>query len=85
MKGAVLHQLGLNMVKERIMRSNYGFRERVTFVPGVHPESSRYTSPEGKQRSNLGVIWVAYKVRLLKGATFNANREGEWPTTMLSV
>jgi hypothetical protein len=67
------------------MRSNYGFRERVTFVPGVHPESSRYTSPEGKQRSNLGVIWVAYKVRLLKDATFNANREGEWPTTMLSV
>jgi hypothetical protein len=63
MKGAVLHRLGLNAVKERMMRSNYGIEVNTPFISGFHPQSSRYTNARGDERCNIGLDWIAYKVR----------------------
>lgn len=62
MKGAVLYRLGMNWIKERKMRRNYGIEISTDFTPGVHPESSRYTDASGRDLTRVGLEWVAYKV-----------------------
>ena len=62
MKGAVLYRLGMNSVKERMMRDNYGLSCNQIFRQGVHPESSKYVDARGEIRTNVGVEWIANKV-----------------------
>jgi len=62
MKGAVLYRLGMNSVKERKMRANYGIAACQIFRQGVHPASSKYVDPAGEFRSDAGLRWVAKKV-----------------------
>lgn len=69
MKGAILYRLGMNSVKERKMRANYGIAACEIFRQGVHPASSKYVDPAGEFRSNAGVEWAAKKVTHLKRAT----------------
>jgi len=62
MKGAVLYRLGMNSVKERMVRDNYGLSCSQIFRQGVHPESSKYVDPSGETRTNAGVDWIVKKV-----------------------
>jgi len=62
MKGAVLYRLGMNSVRERVMRDNYGLSCTQIFRQRVHPESSKFIDPRGDLRTNKGVIWLANKV-----------------------
>jgi hypothetical protein len=62
MKGAVLYRLGMNSVKERLLRDNYGFSCAKPFIQGVHPESSKFIDARGDVRSKVALEWVAKKV-----------------------
>jgi hypothetical protein len=62
MRGAVLHGLGLNLVKERLMRRSYGVTSRPVFVPGRHPENLKYEDVDGTVRCKDVMEWYAIKV-----------------------
>jgi len=62
MKGAVLHRLGMNFVKERLMRTNYGISVQKVFDPSIHPEHLKGVSKSGKTICRKGITWCAYKV-----------------------
>jgi hypothetical protein len=62
MRGAVLHGLGLNLVKERLMRRSYGVTTRPIFIPGKHPEALRFTDVDGTIRCRDVMEWYSIKV-----------------------
>lgn len=62
MRGAVLNGLGLNLIKERLMRRSYGITSRPTFVEGEHPLRRRYTDVDGTVRCRDVMNWYAIKV-----------------------
>ena len=62
MKGAVLHKLGLNFVKERMMRRNYGVSfNRNPFKPG-DPAERKGTNLRGESICRGAMRWYATKV-----------------------
>jgi hypothetical protein len=60
-RGAVLYKLGLNLVKEHVMRVHYGV---ATWVPleGHHPRGLRIRSNDGKPVCKDVMLWFANKV-----------------------
>ena len=65
MRGAVLHGLGLNLIKERNMRRSYGITTQPEFVNGVHPIGRRTVSPiDGSIRCKDVMRWYVTKVHI---------------------
>jgi len=62
MRGAVLHGLGLNLVKERLMRRSYGVTSHPVFAPDKHPASRRYVDVDGVERCKDAMDWYARRV-----------------------
>jgi hypothetical protein len=62
MRGAVLHKLGMDSVKERILRAHYGIPNDVIFRKGHHPTDRRYISVAGEDRCRGVMKWFANKV-----------------------
>ena len=63
MRGAVLHKLGLNIVKERIMRRHYGVRyNRQGFKHGKDPIHLKGLDAAGEVVCQHVMRWYAYKV-----------------------
>jgi hypothetical protein len=62
MKGAVLTGLGLNLIKERLMRRSYGVKSHTIFVQGQHPMSKRYVDIDGTVRCRDVMNWYVVKV-----------------------
>jgi hypothetical protein len=73
MRGAVLYKLGLDFVKDRIMRRSYGVAMNVAFRSGHHPNSRKVTSLDGVVRCEDVMHWYAYKVRT------TIPRGSDWP------
>jgi hypothetical protein len=79
MRGAVLHKMGLNLVKERVMRRHYGVRHYRPFELGIDPERLRGVDASGQTICNDVMKWYAYKVcSLLDRCT--ENRIKRWQT-----
>jgi len=57
--------LGLNFVRERVMRRHYGFETRIPFIQYYHPESFKVKSLEGTWRCDKVMQWYASKVHFL--------------------
>jgi hypothetical protein len=63
MRGAVLHRLGLNIVKERIMRRHYGVSyNRTGFKQGKDPIHLKGVDVAGEVVCMDVMRWYAYKV-----------------------
>ena len=67
MRGAVLYKLGLDLVKDRVMRVSYGTAARVPFQEGYHPMSRRVMDYEGNPRCTGVMHWFANKVLPQRG------------------
>jgi hypothetical protein len=61
-RGAVMHKLGINYVKERVLRRHYGTVVSKPFIEGVHPESSKCMYPDGVLRCTSVMLWYVNKV-----------------------
>ena len=64
-RGAVLHMLGLNFVRERVMRRHYGFVTAIPFKEIYHPPSFKEKSLEGTFQCVSVMQWYANKVHFL--------------------
>src|SRR5437763_1296131 len=64
MKGAILHKLGLNAIKERVMRRHYGVEYKAPFEEGVHPEHLKTRNAAGTIVCRAACKWYANKVRI---------------------
>ena len=63
MRGAVLHGLGLNMIKERLMRRSYGIEVNPTFDATIHPEAKKFVDKtDGMLRCKEVMHWFTTKV-----------------------
>jgi hypothetical protein len=62
MKGAVLYKLGLDFVKDRVMRVSYGTTTRIPFEEGYHPDSRKVMDYDGIARCRGVMHWFAKKV-----------------------
>lgn len=62
MRGAVLHKLGLDFVRERIMRLSYGISTCPLFRTGYHPCSGKFIHIDGHARCRELMEWYAAKV-----------------------
>jgi hypothetical protein len=60
-RGAVLYKLGLNLVKEHVMRVHYGVATLVPFE-GHHPKELKIESNDGKPACKDVMLWYANKV-----------------------
>jgi len=54
--------LGLNFVRERIMRRAYGFTISHPFIEGYHPERFKFMCVSGVWRCDQVMEWYAHKV-----------------------
>ena len=54
--------VGLNFVRERIMRGHYGFRICPAFIKGFHRERLKFKDVDGQWRCDDVMMWNAYKV-----------------------
>jgi hypothetical protein len=61
-RGAVLHRMGLDIVRERVMRANYGIDKAVPFNFGTHPLTRMMVGPDGVLRCCEVMHWYAKKV-----------------------
>lgn len=68
MRGAVLHKLGLNLIKERIMRRNYGICRQRPFHQGKDPERLRFVDSAGEVVCKEVMFWYAQKVAFYKSS-----------------
>lgn len=64
-RGAVLHKLGLNLVKEHVMRVHYGIATWAPFRPDHHPSELRIISNDGHPVCKDVMKWYANKVNYL--------------------
>ena len=63
MRGAILHRLGLNCVKKRLLRRHYGVTLSPPFEEGHHPKSRRFMDRVlGVPRCEGVMCWLAAKV-----------------------
>ena len=63
MRGAVLYKMGMNMVKERVMRRHYGLVISDAFREGYDPEDLKFRAKDGTYRVRNVLHWFANKVR----------------------
>lgn len=63
MRGAVLYRLGVDLVKERVMRASYGTTMDPLFRSRYHPEDRRFKDCDGKERCASVMCWFANKAR----------------------
>src|SRR5271169_1963283 len=61
-RGAVMHKLGINYVKERVLRRHYGTVVTKPFVDGLHPDSLKSMHPDGVIRCSSVMLWYVNKV-----------------------
>ena len=61
-RGAVLHRMGLDIVRERVMRASYGIDKAVPFEFGMHPLSRMLVGPDGILRCSEVMHWYTKKV-----------------------
>jgi hypothetical protein len=54
--------LGLNFVRERIMRRHYGFAVRNLFIEGYHPGNLKVKGLDGLWRCDNIMEWYARRV-----------------------
>ena len=64
MRGAVLHKLGLNLIKERVMRRHYGIKHWRAFEEGKDPERLRGENAAGETICQDAMMWYAKMVFL---------------------
>jgi hypothetical protein len=62
MRGAVLYKLGLDFVKDRVMRVSYGTTVRIPFEEGYHPYSRKVVDYDGTAKCRGVMHWFAKKV-----------------------
>jgi hypothetical protein len=62
MRGAVLHGLGLNQIRERVMRRSYGIATNPVFVANRHPTARRFVDVDGVTRCRDVMEWLVCKV-----------------------
>ena len=62
MRGAVLHKLGLDFVKDRIVRKSYGVTFNAEFRRGHHPVSRKINCLDGVTRCENVMDWYARRV-----------------------
>ena len=75
MKGAVLYKLGMDLVRERVLRRNYGTIMDMPFRGGQHPKERWILHFSGQARCHGVMYWFAKKVILcLGGLTFRVKR-----------
>lgn len=67
MRGAVLYGLGLNMVKERLMRRSYGVTSNPAFVANIHNPRRKFVDVDGVERCRDFMDWYAVKVYPCQG------------------
>jgi hypothetical protein len=68
MRGAVLHKLGLKLVKWRIMKASYGLVAEPIFVTSEHPPHLKYRDKvDGNYRCKDVMRWCAQKVVSFSG------------------
>jgi hypothetical protein len=80
MRGAVLHKLGLNVVKERLMRRHYGVKfNRLGFKPGKDPAHLKGYDLAGNVICKNAMRWYAHKVRQPEyRANPKASKDAQW-------
>ena len=59
----MLYKLGLDFVKDRVMRVSYGTASRVPFRHGYHPVSRKEIDYDGRPRCGGVMQWFSKKVR----------------------
>ena len=64
MRDPVMHGLGLNLVKERLMRRSYGVVTQPIFRPSVDPQDRRSVDIIGVARCRDVMDWYARKVQI---------------------
>jgi hypothetical protein len=62
MRGAVLYKLGMDSVKERIMRVHYGVSVFLVFRKGYDPPGRKAIDDAGGERCLGAMKWLANKV-----------------------
>jgi hypothetical protein len=62
MRGAVLYKLGLDYVKDRVLRLSYGIQTNVLFRRDYHPVARRYVDFSGQLRCRGYMRWYAKRV-----------------------
>ena len=62
MRGAVLHGLGLNQIRERLMRRSYGVATNPGFITNRHPENRKFVDVDGVTRCRDVMEWFTCKV-----------------------
>jgi hypothetical protein len=62
MRGAVLYKLGVDVVRERVMRMSYGIEVDSYFRAGYHPGSRWYMNINGLPYCRGVMEWFALKV-----------------------
>jgi hypothetical protein len=65
MRGAVLYKMGMNMVKERVMRRHYGLVISDKFREGYDPDELKFRGKDGTWRCRDILHWFANKVHSL--------------------
>jgi hypothetical protein len=63
MRGAVLYKMGMNMVKERVMRRHYGLVISDIFREDFDPEELKFRGKDGSWRVKNVLHWFVNKVR----------------------
>ena len=84
MKGAVLHKLGLNAIKERVMRRHYGVEYKAPFEEGVHPEHLKTRNAAGTIVCRAACKWYANKVLTSQSFSTDGDRVRKWGRDILS-
>ena len=74
MRGAILHKMGLNAIKERVMRRHYGVEYKAPFEEGVHPEHMKARNAAGTIVCRSACRWYANKVYLGQYSWANRDR-----------
>lgn len=79
MRGAVLHKLGLDFVKNRIMRSSYGISMNRKFQTGFDPEIHKVEGFDGNMLCEGVMDWYAKKVSAMFVFSLNSFRGNPLP------
>lgn len=64
MRGAVLHKMGMDLVKERVLRTSYGTVLDDEFRFGHDPENRKFMHINGEWRCRGAMYWFMQKVNL---------------------
>lgn len=83
MRGAVLHKMMLEFVKERMLRSTYGLVIGALFRPGHDAPWREYIDYDGNRRCS-SMLWLARKVFFTTWVYALIGRDRKWRTDLCS-